>query len=373
MEKLVVCYPSTNNYYNTACLASLAGDEKKGFAYLQEAINRGYSDSLHMAQDEDLAYLRSLKGWKQTAVWMAEVRNRLYKEIAKIHVACPAADLIPYKVDNKWGYVDRKTKHKITEPIFRKASFVGKTGSVVYGEREILFDCSGKILKDEVYMMPDGAAYYPRYTSSQQLKKGFRTKNGKITEYASIYQEFIGISVNYGQLYAIVEITSGKYALIDSTGTEVTGSNNCKKLEFYNYGMDSEYYPDDDKYNDFFIFYIDSMGNAGLLNNTFEKIPLVGISDFQKPVGNGFEREYLHLIRDYVYLKKGNKWGLWNSNTKKWVIEPEYDEIQYTERTYDGNYEDDYYTGNTIALYFMVKQNGREFFIDKENVKYIPE
>ncbi|MGN6647471.1 MAG: hypothetical protein ACTHJT_13200, partial [Cytophaga sp.] len=237
----------------------------------------------------------------------------------------------------------------------------------------ILFDCSGKVLKDEVYMMADGVAYYPRYVSSQKLDKGFRTENGKIKEYASIYQQFIGVGFNNGQLYAIVEIDSGKYILIDSTGSRVSGSNNYKKLEFYNYGMDSEYYPDDDKYNDFFIFYIDSTDNVGMLNNAFEKIPLPGVNDFQKPGGNGFEREYLHLIRDYVYLKKGNKWGIWNSNTKKWVIEPEYDEILYTERTYDGNHEDYYYSGNTIALYFMVKQNSREFFIDKGNVKYIPE
>lgn len=373
MEKLLVCDPTFKNYYNASCFASLAGDKEKGFLYLRKSIDMGYLDSLFMAEDPDLSYLRSLKEWKRAVKRMAQAREKIYNEIAKINIACPASDLIPYNIGEKWGYLDRITKHKITEPIFEQVSFVGQSGRVLYGSREIFFTCSGTVTNEQEWMGGVMADYNLGYTSSEEINKGFRTENGKIKEYASVYSFFTQVSVNYGELYAIVQISSGGYSLIDSTGSNVAGIDGYKKLEFYNYGMDSEYFPEDDRYNDFLIFYIDSTGTAGIFNSVFEKVTLPGMLDFKRPAGSGFDREYLYQIRNYVYLKKGNRWGLWSCNAMKWAIDPEYDDILYTDRTYDGKYEDYYYSGNTIELYFLVKQNGRQFFIDKENVKYIPE
>jgi len=50
-------------WYNLACADSLMGNVKSAFAYLQESIQRGYNNLVHMCQDPDLAPLRGLEEW----------------------------------------------------------------------------------------------------------------------------------------------------------------------------------------------------------------------------------------------------------------------------------------------------------------------
>lgn len=372
MEKcLASCGTSIPAYYNTACIASLAGNKAKGLTYLKEAVRIGYSDTMQMNRDQDLAYLRSLNEWSQVNRWIEETRSQLRKEVAKIHSGCPASGVIPYTTGGRWGYLDKRTKHKITAPVFTQLSFVGQTGSAVFGSTELLFSCSGKVIQEDVYYGSDQAAYSRHVEPSKIITKGFTIEKGEIATYASVYDDFTAVGFNYGELYAIVSLNN-RYSLIDSSCREMHGITGYTKLEFYNYGMDSEYFPDEDKYSDFFIFYTDTLGEAGFFDSRFNPLPLPRVTAFEKPRGNGFEREYLDKVRQYVYLKQAGKWGIWDCNTLKWTVQPEYDEILYTDRTFDGKQEELYYSGNTIDLYFLVQQNGQRFFIDLENTKYRP-
>ncbi|WP_239022870.1 TPR end-of-group domain-containing protein [Pontibacter mangrovi] len=55
---------STTDYYNAACSWALAGNKNKAMAYLQQAVEQGYSNLSHLKQDADLNSLHGDKRWK---------------------------------------------------------------------------------------------------------------------------------------------------------------------------------------------------------------------------------------------------------------------------------------------------------------------
>jgi len=282
---------------------------------------------------------------------------------------------MPYEQNGKWGYYNKQTKQKATNPIFDAASFIGKSGSVDFGDYQLYFTCSGKITKTEVWSsgMRGAEAYYsPTYESSKEVSRGFIVEYGKITLYASSYNSFVGFQVFPNKCFAIVD-KGNSYDLIDSTGEVRYNLTNYPILTFYNFGTDSRYFPKDD--NDvngtFLIFFKDSTGHIGYVTNAFEKRILPEASDYKYPAGNGFDNEYLTDTRKFIYIQTANKWGVWNCEKNDWQIKPEYDEIHSTDRTFDGDYEINYSSGKTIDVYFKVKQNNQNFYIDLKNNKYI--
>ena len=109
-EKAAQLRPDCDSYYNAACINSLAKNLTKGFKYLEISIKSGYADTVHMKEDGDLENLRSDKRWAEVSLWMEETKQKLYKEISKINIGCPASNLIPYEINGKWGYLNKQTK-----------------------------------------------------------------------------------------------------------------------------------------------------------------------------------------------------------------------------------------------------------------------
>lgn len=50
-------------YYNAACSWSLAGDTVQSIKYLNQSIDYGWKDIIHLKKDKDLSKLHSTKGW----------------------------------------------------------------------------------------------------------------------------------------------------------------------------------------------------------------------------------------------------------------------------------------------------------------------
>jgi hypothetical protein len=371
-EKVTKLDPNCDYYFNTACVASLSNNLDKGFTYLELAIRNGYADTAHLKEDNDIANLKSDKRWSKTSFWLKQTKESLLNEIAKLNTTCPASNLIPYKKNGKWGYLNKQTKLKVTEPVFGTVSFIGKTGSVKLGHYQINFSCSGKVDKLEILIGVEeavSASYSPYYTVSTDIKRGFTVSDGSIKTHSSLYNSFYGFNISSGKNFAIVG-KENKYDLIDSTGECQFNLKGYSSLLFYNFGRDSKYLPNIDTDGEFLIFFKNSLKQIGYVNNRFDKIILPEATDFKKPKGNGFEREYLDIVRKYAYLEQNNKWGIWDCETKKWLIRPEYDDIILTDRTFDGNEEEKCFSGNSIDFYFLVKQNNKEFFIDLKNNKY---
>lgn len=100
--------------------------------------------------------LFALKGWAQELSCEEKIQTLLIDKVKNY----PSNELIPYysEKDGKWGYIDRKSQKKITEPILSEALFFKPDLSFYYnfetnGEQN---GCNGKILSSkEGYKMVD--------------------------------------------------------------------------------------------------------------------------------------------------------------------------------------------------------------------------
>ncbi len=363
-----VCNPVGSSYYDASCVASLSGDTTLSIKLLKTAITNGFADYEHMESDDDLSNLRRTTYWPEVKSLLDSIILVYKQEIAKLQHSCPGANLIPFQDNNLWGYLDKNTKNIVLEPIFKNLSFLGKTGKAHANGLEFLFTCNGVIKSIESgFPSISASAWYEHgYKRTESLLKGFSTST---MEYSSIYNHSFQPVKLLDEQLAIVG-KGGYFQLIDSTGAIRGKISKYKKLMAYNFGRDSEYFPDNDENGDFFIFFIDKKGKVGYFDLNLKKFKLGKKGDFQKPVGNGFDREYLNETRRFIYLSIDAKWGLWDCEKRKWQIEPQYDTIIKTDRTFDGKIEDNYYSGNTIDQYFLAQEDGQRFYIDLNNTQY---
>jgi hypothetical protein len=63
----------TTAWYNYACAAALASQSDLALENLQQAVERGFSDASHMAEDDDL---KSLRGDPRLAALLARAKER---------------------------------------------------------------------------------------------------------------------------------------------------------------------------------------------------------------------------------------------------------------------------------------------------------
>ena len=67
----------SNDLYNGACIASLAGDTKTAFNWLYKALKLGWVDVKHLEEDTDLNALHNSKKWKKLAVDMQKEKTKI--------------------------------------------------------------------------------------------------------------------------------------------------------------------------------------------------------------------------------------------------------------------------------------------------------
>ncbi len=137
---------ATNDYYNAACCAALAGDTDTAFARLGSAIEGGYRDVAHMQKDADLASLRADPRWKE-AVAAAEAKQQEY-------VAANNAELIrirdadqadrqggPGNID--WSEVSKRDAQRL-QRVRQIIAEGGATTSVDYYNAALVFQHSNE-------------------------------------------------------------------------------------------------------------------------------------------------------------------------------------------------------------------------------------
>ncbi|SCX85994.1 hypothetical protein SAMN02927916_0568 [Flavobacterium anhuiense] len=84
---------SWSDLYNASCSASMAGQHKKAFKWLNLSIDNGYENMAHIKIDEDLKHLHSEKQWNKTIeklqkkldVIGANYDKALEKQLAEIY------------------------------------------------------------------------------------------------------------------------------------------------------------------------------------------------------------------------------------------------------------------------------------------------
>ncbi len=371
-EKNTKCNPTANNYYDLACISSLAGKNDIAFKKLKQSIMMGYEDVSHLKSDSDFNNIRRDKRWPQVFEWFREAKQSYIDEINKISQVGSPQDLIPYTKDGLWGYLDKKSRTRVTDPIFDKVTFVGETGKAFKGSYEIQFTGKGEFIKSSGARFASFSSY--RSSKSDTLERGFLTKGGKVSSFSRRYYEFVGFS-NNNQCYGIVK-EKGFYNLIDSNGNYPHQIKGYRRLYYHNYGLDSKYF---DHYgnrdNKMLFFYKGHNEEVGYITNKFKKYLITKDGDFKIPSDNGLANNYLNLVRKYCYIKKKGKWGIWNCEAKKWVVKPKYNKILRTERSFTRRYGENRFVGiensDTVELYFLVKRDNFLFYIDLKGKEYM--
>jgi len=88
-------------YYNAACCYSLLGDKVQAFAYLQKAVDDGYTNFKHLKTDADLNVLHAEVQWKKFEAMQAPVTSS--GDPVK-------AELVTTDIDNFWKAYDMAQK-----------------------------------------------------------------------------------------------------------------------------------------------------------------------------------------------------------------------------------------------------------------------
>ena len=93
--KIIEKYPNSGNYYDMACLYSIMNKKNDAIKYLDIALEKGYKDFIHMANDDDLNNVK----------FSEEFKNMLLKYKINVEIPIPISDvdiLIPeLKLDFK--------------------------------------------------------------------------------------------------------------------------------------------------------------------------------------------------------------------------------------------------------------------------------
>jgi len=360
--KKVEQYLPCMNYsyiYDAACIAAKAGKNDLAFLYLNKAIMLGWTDKDHLMSDNDLKALKDEPEWKG-ALRLMDNRIVYFDSIVENSIELNKISLlVPYKKGGLWGYLDSKTEEVAVEPIFSQIDFLNGTKKLFIGDRyyEVNSDTginkkySAPIFSEQVFE----DSYHPTDSLSQGFtaeKMGFRTS--KYT-YAANYNSFKGYSIKNGY-FGIRDKTD----IINQSGELINGLSGFDYLGFHNYGEDSkdDLAPFQDRNNDFLIFY--GKGNEfGYIDHTFKMVSLNNDDNMERkwPFYD-FSSKNFEVCYRYVYLSESNEVGVFDALKKEWIIKPKYNAITRTELI-------------NGVLFFLVEDNGKQFYITDNGKKYL--
>ena len=77
------CTLTNSDYYNGACIASLAKNKILALSYLQTSINKGFDNEAHMAKDTDLDFIRKSAEYKNLIGTFAKKKDAIKMNLQK--------------------------------------------------------------------------------------------------------------------------------------------------------------------------------------------------------------------------------------------------------------------------------------------------
>jgi clan AA aspartic protease (TIGR02281 family) len=80
-NKIIESFPTSGNYYDAACLYSLMNKPTESITSLKVAFENGYTEFVHLSQDDDLDNVRNLPEFKALVQqWQVKYNKSLSKE-----------------------------------------------------------------------------------------------------------------------------------------------------------------------------------------------------------------------------------------------------------------------------------------------------
>ncbi len=423
----VKCTLSEFDYYNAACIYSTLKQEKLALKYLNISVNKGYYDTAHMAVDADLDNIRNTEAFKKipsTIInkikeekkqeeiekkkatyldWQSQFDNKqkqkwqfLKSFFAKVNPK-EFNNLIPYSLNNNWGYMDKSGK-AVTKAIFEFADFSSKHGLLFKYKNEYFFyTLKGDIdkLKANIKEPEYAMRLDDKYNIENFDTPGFKIDDGRIVGYN---KEYVNIEIlptksntyfYYNEIFgsktwAIVTKKDNHIAIIDSVGNPLNNIFNFSykigenenfwstnfnienrilyKLKNDNYKelfyeINGEEFKADKEYNAINYFWWDK-NNFG---NKLFTVYLYNNGNFDRRIKINFADNTTNILA----LK---------NNQLKVLFNKYYTDIiginGVTDNWFNG-FVSQYFTDKiTNKVYFLVKENDSIFYVDADGVEY---
>ena len=394
-EALGIIGTNRIDLYNTACTASLLDKTVKANDYLRRSIENGYIDLEWIEKDTDFDNLRKTKYWEENIKLLKSRFQSIENDFAAIK-DFQLHNLVPFKKDGNWGYMDKETLKMVVPSNYYQVSFGGNCLHVGFTQNNnIIVDENGvvKISRPRMnFPPPPPPPYYPNtiQIDSSENFKGFKVnKKGKISHVSSIYEAnpepvfmdmdidedaFMDVGTNepvkeiqkvdiFGPFkinnnWHAITIKNGKYGVIDESGNELESVG----FKFRKLSRIKQY-----KGNDILFSFKDSLKKKGFIDSKGE---VKFYDEFDNWHLNPISK---HRPNYYIFMKKG-LWAILDLSTLEWVIPFNQLKRIRTDFSYEGDCNDRHNFMRPVKIldcYLLVKdKDGNEFYLGENNVRY---
>jgi len=360
-------------HYRMAAEAATRLDNKDdAFQFLIRSISLGYMDEQETNEGYSFTSLRDDQRWALVTAEFKKQKEYIEQKFSQIQQANPTL-LVPFQKDGLWGYLDKRTRKVVVDPVFRELNFMGDCTNLLYKDESwIRVSSKGQVIgmpTENVARIVDlnelekEQQKQPQPVSSATGFKGFTvTVMNTIASFSDIYnRDKTNASANIegpfridGKPYAIVhkETTSG---IINEEGEPLPGFNFVHKWLARN--------PDAAGPTNWF-YYVDAGNKHGFISEQGET----------RLAGELMNNAFLPTNKLYFGIQSNGKvWGVINTEKMEWTLAPQPRKIVKIDISYRGDCNIPPDKSGFRAVYFLVEDKSGLYFIDRDNIIYKPQ
>lgn len=365
--------------YNAACCASLTKDYDKAYAYLSKSIQKGYDDRQWLENDIDFEGFKGSKNWKKL-IKSIDAKFAVITKDFKTVKKTATTDLVPFKENGNWGYLNRKNKKIAVPAKYKAVSFGGNCLQVTLPNNKIINVSQDRTIS--IYRPkrntgfppppPAGLIYgYPKVDSSENFNGFSLNKKGRISHVSSKYDktewewldnspspeiEIFGPIKIKEKWYATVQL-NGKWGAIDESG---------KTLEHLEFKFEELHAIEEFEGSETWFYFLDSLDKRGFISTKGE---IRFYDEFNKYPFSNLDKMKLLLVN------KDQQAGIIDLTTMKWKLEMSPTPISKIQYTYEGGcnqpLEDD--RSKVKDFYFLTRDKDKNpYYIGEQNQVYRP-
>jgi tetratricopeptide (TPR) repeat protein len=368
---------SSDDYYNGCCIASLAQNEKLAFEYLKKAIDDGWENISHMDTDTDLDFIKTKP---QFSKLINQIESK-YDYLSNYFKSMEQEDYdnaIPFCVNGKWGLCHKKTKKKITEPIFDYVDFRCKNNIpfIFKGQSFTLLE-NHKIRREtrsnnEIGFSTGFQSDRSSKIFGDSIMQGFKLVENKVTAFSNKYTNIVLIRE---LAWGIATRKDGIVNVITENGSKVAAFDGDYK-EFKTHLLSWSTYKKPDvlfsfKKIDEDIFGIYDKSGKKLIEQRFNSVE--SFSDFQTTPSS--EQAFVgDMSKKFLKVKIGNEFNIFYMQTNEMLFEKNYENIvmmngptEYVSKLPSPS------NSGISEPYFLIKKGINHYYLDINGQIYKPE
>ncbi len=364
------CNLTEIEFYNGACIAALAMNQKLALSYLQTSVIKGYEDTLHMSKDSDLDLIRKTNEYRNIIKIIERKFLELKKELSNFNFQNIEL-AIPYTYNEKWGWLNKNSLKPICKPIFDYTDFKSAKGLFfVYKAKKYIFSNDLKIqttseIEEQNGVMGRMESEPETYKDTSKIN-GFIAKDEAILRFSDRFLnvtlvkenntlEQLGIAIDKSNIKALIFRDGSFYKHFNFKFTDIN--------YFWGRVKQTYFITKEENRSEYKIY-----DRAGLIAsnetiNGYEFIENYQLDPQKKYIFIGFPK--------ILKITIGNKQNILDKLSLSAILHKNYEKIIMI----NGPTDDSDRTGSSRNYglkenYFLVKENTFTFYVDEKGTEY---